>query len=298
MQVDAQNAVQALVDHLRGRLRQGQSHLYLTPEARDALRGLQSLLTLSGPRPAAKAISPTSPSPQEKRVTPGYMVPPHLAPEGATAEDKIVWLEQRAAGWEPAGTLGTLRHTLVFSTGSARAKIVLVGEAPGAEEERQREPFVGPAGQKLNQILRAMGLRREETYITNLCKFRPAIPGEDLDRSARNRQPTHQEMKACLPLLLAELAVIRPQVIVALGATAAKGLLDDSRPVGTLRQLNHQFEGVPVIVTYHPSFILRSESSDPDRGLSAKRKLWLDMLRAMEILGMPINEQQRGFFQS
>lgn len=195
--------------------------------------------------------------------------------------------------------LGTLFDTLVFATGSPMADVVFVGEAPGAEEEKSkppRQPFVGPAGQKLDQILKAMGLSREKVYISNIVKFRPKI-GDGRFQHARNRPPSHEEMAACLPFIRAEIAVLQPKVVVALGRTAAEGLLERGGSLASFRNAVHHFDGTPVVVTYHPSYLLRQESASPEEGMRAKRQIWEDMLRVMDLAGMPISERQRGYFQ-
>ncbi len=212
---------------------------------------------------------------------------PELVVAGQTKAERIACLQTQAETWPPALRLGSLRNKMVFSTGNLDASIVFVGEAPGYHEERQREPFVGPAGEKLDLIFKAMGLSRAEIYISNVVKFRPATPSQ----TTNNRKPTPEEMAACLPFIRAELAIIRPQCVVALGATAAEGLLGTSLPVAKLRETWHQVDGLPLRVTYHPSFLLHSKSGNTD-----KRKVWEDMMAVMEKLGMPISEKQRGFF--
>jgi DNA polymerase len=176
---------------------------------------------------------------------------------------------------------------MVFATGSPDAEIMLVGEAPGYNEEKEGEPFVGPAGQKLNDILKAMGLRREDVYISNLVKYRPALPKQ----TTNNRKPSAEEMAACLPLVLAEISVLRPKIIIALGGTTAEGLIGLEGPVASMRGQWHEVSGIPARVTYHPSYLLQSGGSN-----DVKRALWEDMLAAMEKLGMPVSEKQRGFF--
>lgn len=213
--------------------------------------------------------------------------PPAQAEALQGVEAKLAYLRERAERWAPARRLGSLRDTMVFAVGNPHARLVLVGEAPGYDEERLREPFVGKAGQKLNDILRAMGLARDEVYITNICKFRPSM-GEA--QGTGNRAPSDEEIAACLPLVLAELRAIHPVCIVCLGATAAHGLLGNSGSVSSLRGRWWECQGVPVRVTYHPSYLLRNEA------LSARRAVWEDMLAAMEKLGMPISDKQRGFF--
>ena len=173
---------------------------------------------------------------------------------------------------------------------------MLVGEAPGFEEEKQREPFVGPAGQKLTQILGAMGLKRPgDVYISNIVKFRPMI-GDGRFQGPKNRKPTPDEMAAAVKYVMAEIDVIRPQAIVALGGTAAEGLLDLSGSVGRMRNQFYELKGIPVMVTYHPSYLLRAESNSADGGKSEKRKVWEDMLLVMEKIGLPISDKQRGYF--
>ncbi len=205
-----------------------------------------------------------------------------------TVEDKLAYLRERAENWKPARALGTLRDTMVFATGDPHARLMLVGEAPGFDEERLREPFVGRAGQKLNQILGAMGLARESVYISNVCKFRPSMGP---NQGTANRPPSEEEIAACRPLILAEIRAIRPACILCLGGSSAKGLLGDMRSVSALRGQWLDCQGIPVRVTYHPSYLLRNESR------SARRAVWEDMLAVMEQLALPISAKQRGYFQ-
>ena len=198
-------------------------------------------------------------------------------------------LRERAEGWAPARALGTLRETMVFAVGNPFADIVFVGEAPGSEEERMGEPFVGPAGQKLTKIIAAMGLKREEVYISNICKFRPAMENQ----GSGNRKPTLDEMQSCLPFIVAELGIIEPRMVVALGATAAEGL-GLKGAVSGLRGRFHDAYGIPMRVTFHPSFILREERDNG--GMRVKRQVWEDMLAVMDFLRMPVSEKQRGYF--
>ncbi|MGE9270328.1 MAG: uracil-DNA glycosylase [Verrucomicrobiales bacterium] len=207
--------------------------------------------------------------------------------EGDDASEKIASLKRKALEWAPAKALRSLRDTMVFSTGNPSADLMLVGEAPGYHEERQQEPFVGPAGQKLNDILKAMGLARESVYITNIVKFRPSMP----QQTTNNRKPTAEEMEVCLPFIREEVKVVQPRCIVALGATAAEGLLALSGSVGRMRGRWHDFEGIPARVTYHPAYLLHGSA-----GLKDKRMIWEDMLEVMEKLSLPIGDKQRGYF--
>ena len=152
-----------------------------------------------------------------------------------------------------------------------------------------RNPSWGPAGQLLNKILLTMGLPRENTYISNIVKFRPMI-GDGSRQGTGNRKPTPREMESCMPFLRAEIEVVQPKVIVALGGTAIEGLLGEPVTVGRARNQQHTFEGIPMVATYHPSYLLRNQA------LSERRKVWEDMLKAMEILGMEITERHRTFF--
>jgi len=163
---------------------------------------------------------------------------------------------------------------------------MFVGEAPGADEDEQGEPFVGKAGQLLTKIIQAMGLQREEVYIANILKCRPDTPGQ----TAGNRKPTAEEMATCLPYLQEQIDLIRPRVIVALGATAVEGLLGKTVGITKLRGHWQTYRGIPLMPTYHPAYLLRNQA------LSEKRKVWEDMLQVMEKLGMPISPKQRNYF--
>ncbi len=210
-----------------------------------------------------------------------------LSIQGSTRSEQLDSLRRQAENWAPARMLGTLRDVMVFATGNPEARVMLVGEAPGYQEEKEREPFVGPAGQKMNDILKAMSLSREEVYISNIVKFRPAT----LKQTTNNRKPSTEEMAACMPFIRAEISIVKPQLIIALGGTAAEGLLNLSGTVTAMRGTWHDFEGTPVRVSYHPSYLLQSGGSNP-----VKRQVWEDMLAVMEKLELPISEKQRGFF--
>jgi DNA polymerase len=181
---------------------------------------------------------------------------------------------------------------IVVGIGNLDADIFFCGEAPGEEEEEQGEPFVGPAGQLLTKIIGAMGLKREAVYIGNIMIYRPPMP-----TMVGNRPPTKEEFGYCLPYLRAQVEIVRPKVIVALGKTAVDGLLgpDSTRRMGKIRSQWHEFEGIPVMPTYHPSYLLRNEKLGSQANRS-KRMVWEDMLKVMERLAMPISEKQRGYF--
>ena len=160
------------------------------------------------------------------------------------------------------------RNKLVFGDGAADARLLFVGEGPGADEDAQGVPFVGRAGQLLNNMIGAMGLKREEVYIANVVKCRP--PG--------NRAPEPEEANTCSPFLFQQIDAVRPEVIVALGATAATYLLGQRQPLAGLRGRVHAWRGSKLIVTYHPAFLLR----DPRQ----KKEAWADLQIAMRELGL------------
>jgi DNA polymerase len=160
------------------------------------------------------------------------------------------------------------RNKIVFADGDPNARLMFVGEGPGADEDAQGLPFVGRAGQLLNNMIAAMGLKREQVYIANVVKCRP--PG--------NRTPEPDEANTCSPFLFRQIDVVRPQVLVALGATAATYLLGHRQPLAGLRGRVHAFRGMQLIVTYHPAFLLR----DPRQ----KKEAWADLQIAMKELGL------------
>ncbi|MCW1926517.1 uracil-DNA glycosylase [Luteolibacter arcticus] len=289
--------VDALLDFLRSEEVRGVTHIHLDDQAKELLRELHRRARAPKQAPAratsvsapvaAIAEEPASSSPVSAAAPPvAAFVPAISAPAAGSAAEKIAALAAQAENWAPARKLGTLRTTMVFSTGSPEADLMLVGEAPGYQEELQREPFVGPAGQKLNDILKAMGLAREQAYISNIVKFRPATPGQ----TTNNRKPTLEEMASCLSFVRAEVEIVKPHCIVALGGTAAEGLLGLTGSVSAMRGKWYEFNGIPVRVTYHPSYLLRSTS------VRDKRAVWEDMMEAMEKLGMPVSDKQRSFF--
>lgn len=182
--------------------------------------------------------------------------------------------------------LAASRTQVVFGVGNPKAELMFVGEAPGADEDREGEPFVGRAGQLLTKIIQAMGFERKDVYIANVLKCRPDMP----KGSAGNRKPEPDEMATCLPWLEKQIELIKPKVMVALGATALEGLVGATIPVGKARGHWLDFRGIPVMTTYHPAYLLRNQSN------TEKRKVWEDMLLVLEQLEKPISEKQRRFF--
>jgi uracil-DNA glycosylase family 4 len=162
------------------------------------------------------------------------------------------------------------RKQIVFGVGNPQAELMFIGEAPGADEDEQGEPFVGRAGQLLNNMIKAMGLRREDVYIANIIKCRP--PG--------NRTPERDECETCSPFLMRQISAIKPKALVALGAVAAKTLLAINAPMSEFRGHWYDFRGTKLAVTYHPAFLLR----DPRQ----KGEAWKDLQMVMRELGLPV----------
>lgn len=183
------------------------------------------------------------------------------------------------------------RTQVVFGVGSPQAELMFVGEAPGADEDRLGEPFVGRAGQLLTKIIGAMGYTRDEVYIANILKCRPDMP----PGSRGNRAPRPEEMNTCKPYVVRQIEIIRPKVIVALGGTAVQGLLSIQTTMGSVRGRWQEFAGIPVMPTFHPSYLLRAEDG-PDRGFAEKRKTWTDMLLVLDRLGRVVTEKMRSYF--
>jgi uracil-DNA glycosylase len=218
---------------------------------------------------------------------PGETVPsqaPPLDPQAKAAA--FAALRERALVCVKCPHLASSRKTVVFGVGSIDAQLMFVGEAPGADEDEQGEPFVGKAGQLLTKIIQATGLQRADVYIGNILKCRPDTPGQ----SAGNRKPTADEMATCIPYLHEQIDLIRPKVLVALGATAVEGLLGKTIGITKLRGTWKTYRGIPLMPTYHPAYLLRNQA------MSEKRKVWEDMLAVMEKLGMSISPKQRNYF--
>jgi uracil-DNA glycosylase family 4 len=162
------------------------------------------------------------------------------------------------------------RKQIVFGVGNPRAELMFIGEGPGADEDQQGEPFVGRAGQLLNKMIEAMGLKREDVYIANVVKCRP--PG--------NRTPERDECETCIPFLMRQVEAISPRVIVALGAVAAKNLLQINDSMANMRSRSYDFRGAKLFVTYHPAYLLR----DPRQ----KTEAWKDLQQVMKYMGLKV----------
>jgi uracil-DNA glycosylase family 4 len=199
-------------------------------------------------------------------------LPPPSPPDAAAIERRAAALAELRREVLPCTKckLHEGRRNTVFGEGSPSARVLFVGEAPGAVEDQTGRPFVGPAGQLLDKILaNAMGLRRDQVFIANINKCRP--PG--------NREPQPDEVAACLPFLRRQIEILQPEVIVCLGRTAAQNLLGTTASTTALRGRQLDYLGIPVVVTWHPAYLLR----DP----SHKRETWDDVKRVNRLLGGP-----------
>jgi DNA polymerase len=239
---------------------------------------------VSPPRRAPlSAPGPAMPERRAAVVEPAAAVPvlstPSRVPQfeiPADPQARVARLQQLAV--ETASCTKCVLHTgrkqAVFARGTPATELVFVGEGPGAEEDAQGEPFVGKAGQLLDRMIQAMGMDREQVYICNIVKCRPP----------QNRAPEPEEMAACIPYLHEQLALIQPKAIVALGGTAAKGLLGVSEGITRLRGKWRLYRAsIPVMPTFHPAYLLRKED--------AKREVWADLKLVLQQLGRPIPER-------
>ena len=208
------------------------------------------------------------------------------APVAGPGSSSLTELREQALACVQCPNLVASRKQVVFGVGNETADLMFVGEAPGADEDAQGEPFVGKAGQLLTKIIQTMGLSRDEVYIANILKCRPDTPR----LRSGNRPPTGEEMTTCSPWLHRQIDLIEPKLIVALGKTAVEGLLEQQVAITRFRGTWQTYRGIPLMPTFHPAYLLHQQS------LASKRKLWEDMLAVMEKLNMSVSDKQRGFF--
>ncbi len=296
----------AIYDELLRRQAEGEKSVFLSGESLELLRRAASEAAAADPSPAEEQAAPGR-TPQKAAAAPEPAPRKASAPRKAVSRPAIevppppvVSLPEgdKAARWQALKELVEADpwcrsqvkpgKKIVLGVGNLDSPIFYCGEAPGADEEIQGEPFVGPAGQLLTKIIQAMGLERTDVYIGNIMNYRPPMP-----TPVGNRPPQKEEMAYCLPYLRAQLEIVRPKVIVALGATAMDGLLgpDPKRRITRVRGQWMDFNGIPLLPTFHPSYLLRNQTQ------ATKRLVWEDMLAVMERLGMKISDRQRRFFQ-
>lgn len=264
----------------------------VAPVAANTLRPTAAVVPAVASSPKTIAPRPTPVVPMPKPVTPLVATAPVIIavpsfisadPEKAVA---FAALRERVLACVKCPNLVAARKTVVFGVGNIDSPLMFVGEAPGADEDEQGEPFVGKAGQLLTKIIEAMALKRGDVYIANILKCRPDTPGQ----AYGNRKPTPEEMATCIPFLHEQIDLVKPKVLVALGATAVEGLLGKTVGITKLRGNWHEYRGIPLMPTYHPAYLLRNQA------MSEKRRVWEDMLQVMEKLSLPITERQRNFF--
>jgi uracil-DNA glycosylase family 4 len=234
--------------------------------------------------PVAEGILSTEAVPQLARVGNAWQT--GRADPGVQKIELFEELRRRVLACTKCPHLVAFRHSVVFGVGDPNAELMFVGEAPGADEDLQGEPFVGRAGDLLTKIIQTMGYQRSEVFIANVLKCRPDIP----PGQPGNRQPTPLEMETCLPYLREQIELIQPKIMVALGGTAMRGLFGKDEPMHQMRGRWHLFGSIPVMATFHPSYLLRNQA------LSVKRKVWEDMLQVLERLDHPISERQKNYF--
>jgi len=248
--------VQPLIEYLQQLQRKGESHVHLDETARKVLR-------------------------EFFLVAKGYKK--HPSQENETSTD-------RAKPNQPAPTPNQVNIKLVFSGGNPDSDIMFITDAPGFNEELKGYPFAGSAGEKLDGILKAMGLSRNDVYITHLVKFRPSMPNQ----TTANRAPTEAEIHSFSAFIDAEINIVQPKIIISLGTATSQHLLDSINDIDHLREKFHTISrfSTPIKVTYQPSYLLNNEARED------KRKVWEDMLAVMKQLGMTITEKQQGYFKA
>lgn len=290
----------AAIHHLERLKTRGVRYVTVSPQALAEVGGGRLATRQARPAQAAPR-APLRPAPVTAPVPPANFVEPVFSSSEPTKISSVKYeatvspeakaaafaeLRARALTCGKCEHLAASRKNVVFGVGNIDASLMFVGEAPGADEDMQGEPFVGKAGQLLTKIIETMGLSRDSVYIANILKCRPDTPGQ----TAGNRKPRPEEMQTCIPFLHEQIDLIKPRVLVALGATAVEGLLGPSIGITRLRGNWRTYRGIPLMPTYHPAYLLRNQA------LSEKRRVWEDMLQVMEKLNMPISARQQNFF--
>jgi len=294
----------ALNDELRRLKAGGQRAVAVTDESLAQLREAVAT-TLAADEPAAPAplLFEPKPAPVAKVAAvrgPELPAPPAFAlPEG---DKRTRWNFLRDLVLNDCMCRARVYpgKQVVFGVGNLDAAVMFVGEAPGGDEEDQGEPFVGRAGQLLSKMIKGMGLEREQVYIGNILNWRPETGARNADGSQTgNRPPTAAEMAYCLPFIRAQIAIIQPRVLVALGKTAVDGLLGAERfkTMGAARGSWHSYADTPLRASYHPSYLLRQEGLTSATAKKIKRDAWEDLLAVMERAELPITDKQRNYFR-
>lgn len=306
------NALDFVVEVLSSRYRAGMGTHVSTQALRDLMDSPPSPAGTDGERvnrlpdpqpPAAADLNePVAPRVRshEPLGTPQQQPPsPAVPPMGATLlpapaldtlegspSERIDALRAAAMACQKCPALASARTQVVFGQGSAGAALMLIGEAPGPEEDQEGRPFAGEAGDLLEKMLKAMGLTLEQVYATSVLKCHPFVPGEP----EASRPPHNEELEGCLPYLAAQISIVQPKTIVAMGAGAMHALFGGKTPMGSLRSHWHQVQGIPVMPTFHPRYLLRNDD------VRERRKVWEDLMRVMERLGIEVTARHRSYF--
>lgn len=240
--------------------------------------------TIPGSKTAAPAPT-TEITPISAAMAPKKTILPEFADDGRLA--KLEVLRTNILSCTRCPNLVASRTQVVYGVGNPFSELLFVGEAPGEEEDLKGEPFVGRSGREvLNKMIAAMEYTRDDIFIANVLKCRPDMPAGE----SGNRKPKPAEMATCLPWLRQQIELIKPKVLVALGATAIEGLLGQPVTMRDVRGKWLDYHGVPLMPTYHPAYILRNQT------ITEKRKVWEDMLLVLEKLGRPVSAKQRSYF--
>lgn len=302
-------ALTALTDELKRLKSTGVTAVSVSAESLAALRkavGAQQAVSAPAKAPTAASPAPVqaaTPAPVATKTAVAVSTlpaPPIFTLPPGDKATRWEWLRNYVVTQPVCVANVRAGKKVVLGVGSLDAKIMFVGEAPGAEEEVRGEPFVGPAGQLLTKMIQGMGLKREDVYIGNIMNWRPQLPTPEGSEQVGNREPTPEEMAFCLPFLRAQIEIVKPALIVALGATAARGLLGAAsfKTLGDVRGQWKLFSETPVAVTYHPSYLLRQAATGPLAERKSKRAVWEDLLAVMERAGLPISDKQRGYYSA
>jgi uracil-DNA glycosylase len=268
---DLNNIIDETIKAIEDMKRSGVTHVAVSRETLEELGKAPRVKRMEGEPPgepqgvtAQRELRPPS---SEKETAAGGA--PALQSVGNVVAE-LAAIEARAKVCVKCGELSRCRNNVVFGVGNLRAEIMFVGEAPGRDEDLQGEPFVGRAGELLTKIIIAMGFKREEVYIANVIKCRPP----------ENRTPLPDEVTNCLPYLLSQIELIKPKLIVALGATAVRALLDVQLGITKMRGHWYTFRDIPIMPTFHPAYLLRNPP--------AKKEVWEDMKAVLEKLGREV----------
>ncbi len=289
MSEDYQRLLDSTIDHLQSLKARGTRFLSIET---DTLALLQNVAPtrVAAPAPARPVAPERIFSAETPIIAPAapVIVEIPIGPILSREEKEVAMAELRAKAMvcEKCPHLARTRKNVVFGVGDIHSPLMFVGEAPGADEDAQGEPFVGAAGQLLTKMIVAMGFTRDSVYIANILKCRPDTPGQTYG----NRKPTPEEMNTCLPYVQTQIDIIKPKAIVGLGATAIEGFFGKGAGITRMRGKFLTYRGIPFMPTFHPAYLLRNQAN------TEKRKVWEDLLQVMETLGVTISDKQRGYF--